>query len=52
MRKHVTKTTPVFLPADGKASWSLLPSLVFVLSVGTVQPENTYSRILKVTCQV
>ena len=22
--KHGTKTTPVFLPADGEASWSLL----------------------------
>ena len=26
MCKHVTKTTPAFLPADGEASWSLLPS--------------------------
>ena len=25
---HDTKTTPVFLPADGEASWSLLLSLV------------------------
>ena len=24
---HSTKTTPVFLPADGEANWSLLPSL-------------------------
>ena len=30
MREHGTKTTPVFLPADGEASWSLLPSLVFI----------------------
>ena len=51
MREHGTKTTPVFLPADGEASWSLLPSLVSVLSGGTVQPENTYSCILKVTGQ-
>ena len=51
MRKHGTKTTPVFLPADGEASW-LLPSSVSLLSGGTVQPENTYSRILKVTGQV
>ena len=47
MRKHGTKTTSVFLPADGEASWSLLPSLVSLLSGGTVQPENTYSSILK-----
>ena len=24
--EHDTKTTPAFLPADGEASWSLLPS--------------------------
>ena len=52
MREHGTKTTPVFLPADGEASWSLLPSSVSLLSGGTVQPENTYSCILKVTSQV
>ena len=52
MRKHGTKTTPVFLPADGEASWSLLPSLVSLLSCSTAQPENTYSYILKVTGQV
>ena len=52
MRQHGTKTTPVFLLADGEASWSLLPSSVSLLSGGTVQPENTYSRILKVTGQV
>ena len=51
MREHGTKTTLVFLPTDGEASWLLLPSLVFLLSGGTVQPENTYSRILKVTGQ-
>ena len=45
MREHGTKTTPVFLPADEEASWSLLAG-------GTVQPENTYSSILKVTGQV
>ena len=49
MREHGTKTTPIFLPADGEASWLLLPSLVFLLSGGTVQPENTYSCILNVT---
>ena len=52
MREHGTKTTPVFLPADGEASWSLLPSLVSLLSGGTVQPESTYSRILKVTAHI
>ena len=51
MRKHGNKTTPVFLPADGEASWSLLPSSVSLISDSTVQPENTYSRILKVTGQ-
>ena len=52
MRKHGTKTTPVFLLADGEASWSLLPSSVSLLSGSTVQPENTYSYIVKVTGQV
>ena len=52
MCEHGTKTTPVFLPADGEASWLLLPSSVSLLLGGTVQPENTYSRILKVTGQV
>ena len=50
MCKHGTKTTLVFLPADGEAYWSLLPSSVSLLSGGTVQSENTYSCILKVTC--
>ena len=52
MRKHDTKTrtTLVFIPADGEDSWSLLPSLVSVC--GTVQPENTYYHIVKVTGQV
>ena len=52
MREHGTKTTPAFLPADGEASWLLLPSPVSLLSDGTVQPENTYSSILKATGQV
>ena len=52
MCEHSTKTTPVFLPADGEASWLLLPSSVSLLSGSTVQLENTYSRILKVTDQV
>ena len=47
-----TKTTPVLLTADGKASWSLLSSLVPLLSGGTVQPENTYSCLLKLTGQI
>ena len=52
MREHGTKTTPIFLPADEKTSWLLLPSSVSLLSGGIVQPENTYSCILKVTVQV
>ena len=52
MREHDTKTTPVSLPADGEVSRSLIPSTVSLLPRGTVQPENTYSRILKVTGQV
>ena len=52
MHEHGIKTTPVFLRADGDASWSLLPNSVSLLSGGTMQPENTYTRILKVTGQV
>ena len=52
MGEHGTKTTPVFLPADRKASWSLLPSSVSLLSGDRVQPENTFFQILKVTAQV
>ena len=52
MCEHGTKTTPVFLPADGEASWSLLPSLVSLLSGGLVQPGNNYSCILKVKAKV
>ena len=51
MRKHGTKSILVFLPADGEGSWLLLPSSVSLLSGGTVQPENTYSSILKATGQ-
>ena len=40
--QHCTKTTPVFLPADGKDSWSLLPNSVSLLSDDTIQPENNY----------
>ena len=46
-----TKITLVFLPADGEASWLLLPLLVSLLSGGAVQPKNIYSCILKVTGQ-
>ena len=51
MQQHGTKTTPVFLPADGEAPQALLPSLVLLLSDDTLQPENTYCSILKVTGQ-
>ena len=50
--QHGTKTIPVFLSADGEASWSLLPSLVLFPSGGTVQPKNTSSCIFKVTAQI
>ena len=49
MCEHGTKTTWVFLPADGESSWLLLPSLVSLLSGDRVQSENTYSCILKLT---
>ena len=39
---HGTKTTPVLLNANGEATWSLLPSLISLLSGCTVQPENAY----------
>ena len=52
MWEHGTKTTLLLWPADGEASWLLLPSSVSLLSGDTVQPENTYSSILKVTGQV
>ena len=39
----------VFLPADRGASCLLLPYSVPLLLCGTVQPENIYSCILKVT---
>ena len=35
-----TKTTPVFLAADGEVSWSLLPSLVSLLSGDTLQTRK------------
>ena len=52
MRKYSTKTTPVFLPTDGEAFWSLFPCSVSLLLGNTMQPENTYSHIFKVTHQV
>ena len=51
MHGHSIKTTPLFLPADGEASWLLHRSSVYLLSDGTAQPENTYSCIPKVTGQ-
>ena len=52
MCEYGAKTTPVFLPADGEASWSLLSSSVSLLSGSTVLAENTYSRILNVADEV
>ena len=52
MSEYGTKTTPVFLAADGEASWSLLPSSISLLSDGKVQPKKTFSSFLKVTSQV
>ena len=49
--QHDNKTTPVFL-TDGGASWFLLASLISLVSDSTVQLENAYSWILKVTGQV
>ena len=40
------------LPTVGEASWSLLPNLVSLLRASAEQPENIYSRVLKVTGQV
>ena len=48
---HGTKTISVFLPIDGEASWLVLWSSVFLLSGGTMQPENTFFCILKITGQ-
>ena len=45
MHDHGTKTTPVFLPADGEASWSLLSSSV--CQVAGVRCQVSVSR-----CQV
>ena len=50
--RHGTKTISILLPADGQASWSLLPSSVSLLLGGAVQPKGVYSCILRVTVQV
>ena len=48
MREHDTITTPAFLPADGKASWLLLPSPVSLLSAGNiVQSMNQQFELRK-----
>ena len=49
--RHSTKGIPVFLPVGGESSWSLLSSSVYLLSGGTVQPENSYSCVLNVAGQ-
>ena len=52
MRQYGTKTTLVFLSADGESPLSLLSSSVSLLSGGTVQPENNYFCILRLTVQI
>ena len=52
MHRHVTKPAPVFFLADEEPFWLLLPSVMYLISGGAVQPENIYSCILKVTGQV
>ena len=47
-----TNSALVFLPADREASWPLLQSFLLLLSDSIVQPQNTFSCILKVTVQV
>ena len=47
-----TKAILVFLPAHGETFWWLLPTLVSLLSSSSMQPENTYFCILKVTDQI
>ena len=47
MHKHGTKTTPVFLPGDAEASWSLLPSLISLLGGGTVQPILVFLQLFQ-----
>ena len=50
--QHDNKTILVFLSADEEVSCLLLPSSISLLSGGAVQPESTYSCILKVIGQV
>ena len=45
---HGTKTTPISIFDNEEASCSVVPNSVSLLSRGTVQPEKTYSCILKV----
>ena len=45
MKTEQEQWLPIILPvkktlADGEVSWSLLPRLVYLLSGGTVEPEN------------
>ena len=51
--QHDTKAIPIFLSADREASWLLLPSLVSLLSGGTVQLENisaqSYTKVSLLT---
>ena len=44
MHQHGTKTTLLFLSADGQVSGLLLSSLVCLISGVTGQPENTYYK--------
>ena len=37
MRDMALETTSIYLPADGEASWLLLPSSISLLLRGTVQ---------------
>ena len=48
---HTTQVLEYFT-ADGEPSWSLLPSLVSLLSGSIMHPESTYFCIPKVACQV
>ena len=50
---HPLCVCPMWMtPANGEAFWLLFASLISLLSGSTVQPENTYSCIFKVTGQV
>ena len=46
------KNYPVFLPADGEASWLQLRGSISLLSGSEVQQGNNYSCVVKVTGQV